>query len=54
MKKLDEIKLLNLQGGISNRSCMILGGLTLVSAVFGFWPGAIGITAGATVASCFG
>ena len=55
MRKLSELEMNDYKGSgfLSNAQCMILGGLTLVSAAGQVWGAAAGIAATATVGGCF-
>jgi len=52
MKELKTNKMSDIQGGIDNRSCMVMGGAAFLSAFLN--PiAALGIVAGAAAAGCF-
>jgi hypothetical protein len=53
MKKLDLHQMENLEGGVSQRNCGILGLTIVASAIFGGWVVTIGAVAAAATADCF-
>jgi hypothetical protein len=53
MKKLDLHQMENLEGGVSQRNCGILGLTIVASAMFGGWVVTIGAVAAAATADCF-
>ena len=54
MKKLNSTEMSSLIGGeLTNRQCMILGGLGIGAALAGVYGAAFGIAAGATIGGCF-
>lgn len=55
-KKLSEKELASIIAGrfLSNRQCMMLGGLATISLLGGLWGSAVGVTTGAIVGGCFG
>ncbi len=53
MKKLEMKKMEKIEGGVSNRGCLILGAATLVFVLTLEWAWAVGTVAGAAGAGCF-
>ena len=53
MKKLSSENLETFNGGLTNRECMIAGGLAFAAALGGLWGPAVIVTAGANMAGCF-
>jgi hypothetical protein len=54
MKVLQNEAMSNIEGGgLTNRQCMILGGLAIIGISIAQYNGAIGATAVATVGGCF-
>jgi hypothetical protein len=53
MKKLSNENLTFIQGGVSNRACLILGTTTLGFLLFQQWGWAVGTFAGAAGSGCF-
>ena len=53
-RKLTFKELESISGGtLTNRQCMLLGGLVFVSVLAQRWAAAIGVTAGAIIGGCF-
>lgn len=53
MKKITKNQLSNIRGGISGRSCMLLGGGALLFAMVGRWESAFATVVGAAGSGCF-
>ena len=53
MRNLNLAEMENLNGGVSTRTCMILGGITFIYMGAQQWGWALGTFAGAAGAGCF-
>jgi hypothetical protein len=53
MKRINDNVMASLQGGVSARTCLSLGWVTLGYAVVQQWGWAVGTAAGAVGAGCF-
>lgn len=53
MRKIQIDKSVQIIGGVSNRTCAIVGGLAAGAACCGLFPAAFTITAAAAFAGCF-
>ena len=53
MKTLSLEKMENIDGGVSNRACLIAGTATLGFLLVGQWGWAVGTAVGAALSGCF-